>query len=214
MSLVAFAATQTVDVSEVTLLDYEDGGLFVVHAVASDLGGGENLTLAAYTKVHQGADERLHSTATISGTASDPNVLTLGPVVSKESTSFTAVLNTGSADCPWWVESLGLASSVEDGEGDLLADATEQTLVEVLYPGLFLLLVDVAVMASGDDLKLRLKTRRGATWYTEKYVLLEDAQTNGIYALGPIDVPEAVRATLEQSAGTVETWPWALVKLG
>ena len=211
MSLVTFG-TSAADPE--TILDYPDGGVFVPHADGSGLGS-VTLTLEVYTQVHQGSAEVLYDTYTLVGpTPADPAVLVpASPIVSALS---TRMVLSGASGIPFWIESVGQVSTVENGEGDLLATGSEQTLVEVLYPGKFMLLVDRTVMASGDDLKLRLKSLRGLTYLTTLYSLLEDAapSTSMIARLGPIVVPEACLASLHQSAGSVESWPFALLELG
>jgi len=182
------------------------------------LEGGENLTARVYSRVNQDSEIRLYASGGLAGAAPvDPSILELGPIVSSELCDLRAELDGGDVDLPWRVESVGRVSTVPDGEGSQTAVvATEHTLVTVPYGGTFLLLVDVAAMQAGDDLKLRLKAKviDGGTARATKYVLLEDVQTNGIYALGPIVAHDSVLATLQQSAGSARIFPWKVVRLG
>lgn len=209
MSLVAFDETALSTTTEI-LLDYDDGGTFVFHGIGTGLGA--TLTVTVYSKAHQGADEKVLKIGTLSSTPTDPGVLVL-QFTSGQPFRIEAVLSASTFDLEWWVEAVGEVASVEDGEGTVTATGSEQTLVDVPYEGTFLLLVDVSNMQAGDDLKLRLKTQREASFHTSHYVLLEDAQTTQIYAHGPLVAAEAARATLQQTAGSNRSYNWALLRI-
>lgn len=202
------------DDTPVEIARYESGGSFSVGVIASNLGA-QDLTISAYTRAHQAAEEVLAKAVTISGpTPDDPAVATL-ELVTAQPVRFVVVLSTSSpATCPWWVMSEGQVATIEDGEVTTEADGTEQTVAESLYPGVFMLLVDVSELDTGDDLELRLKTKRGGTFHTQLHQLLEDVLADKLYEFGPIVVAEAAQATIEQSDGTFRNFPTNLVRLG
>lgn len=209
MSLVAFGTTAA---DPQSALEYPDGGVFVGHFDATSLGA-VTLTVEVYTQANQASDEVLHSSYTIVGpTPADPSVLVVGPIVSALPVRMEV---SGASSIPFWVESVGQVTTVENGEDILATTGSEDTLVQVDYPGTFMLLVDVTTMASGDTIEIRLLSKRSLSYLTTFYLMLSGAQTNMIATLGPIVVPEGLRATIEQSAGgTDQILPWNLVRLG
>lgn len=208
MSLVA-RGTTTTDPEDV--LDHPDGGVFVGTFDTSALGA-VTFTVEAYTQVNQGSPEVLHSSWSIAGAApTDPAALIVGPIISAYPVRMVA---SGATAIPYQIESVGQVSTVENGEGLIDATGSADTLVEVPYAGTFYLLVDVAIMAGGDDVKLRLDAYIDGAYQTALYSLFEDAQTDLIATLGPITVSEKVRGSLDHSAGAVEDFYWCLVRLG
>lgn len=206
--------TTAFDDTPFELADYPSGGVFVVHVEAGTLGA-QNLTISAYTRAHQAANEILAKSVTIAGASPvDPSVAEL-QIVTAQPVRFNVVLSTATpATCPWWIESVGQVATVEDGEATTTADGTEQTLVTTLYPGTFMLLVDLTAMQGGDTTKLRLKTLREGSYYTAKYVSLAGVASTLWYEHGPLVVPEKCRATLSQTAGTNRSYPRSLVRVG
>lgn len=206
--------TTAFDDTPFELVNYPSGGVFVVGVEAGTLGA-QNLTISAYTRAHEAAAEILAKAVTISGAAPvDPSVAEL-QIVTSQPVRFEVVLSTGTpATCPWWIESKGQVATIEDGEGTTTADGTEQTLVTSLYPGTFMLLADLTAMQGGDTVKLRLKTLREGSYYTQKHVSLSGAQSTLFYEFGPLVVPEKVRATLQQTAGTNRSFPRTVVRVG
>jgi hypothetical protein len=220
VSIVAWD-THTLDDNEVELLAYPDGGAFLLYADGSALGA-QDLTINAYTRVNQDSEIRLAATATIAGPTPVAPAEAILQVISSEAVSFTALLSTATpADIPWRVHSRGRLTTVDDAEGAKLATGAEDSLVTVGFGGLFYLLVDVFAMAIADDLKLRLKTAGGGPGEvpaTVGYELLEDVQALGIVMMGdvdgrPVEVVDSLEATLEQSAGTLRTYPWKLIRV-
>jgi hypothetical protein len=217
MSLVAFAST-SIDDNETSLVNYVEGAVFIATMDGSALGAGNVLTLEARTQVNQDSGVVVHTLGTINGaTPADPACIRLGPIVTKEALELVAYLDDAVVvDCPWKLQQKGRVSTVENGEGTLTAPLAEDSLVSVPYGGTFVLLVDLSAMQAGDDVELRLKAKAGgpdSTAVVVVYELFEDVQTNKIAQLW-IDVDESVEATLEQSAGSARSFPWAVVKVG
>jgi len=211
-TIVAFDETE-VTTDPTRLLEFQDGGIWMARAVGEPLGA-QNLTLSAFSRVNQDSPLRLAAAATINGpTPNDPATLEVGPVYSSELLDLWAVLSTGTpVTIPWIVEQLARLRTVQQGR--LLATGGVDSLVTVPYGGKFGLLVDVGVMESGDNLELRLKTAGagpGSTVVVDKYAMLQDAQDQGIYFLGPCFARTSFEPTLEQSAGDPRTYDWKVV---
>lgn len=101
------------------------------------------------------------------------------------------------------------------GEGDKVADGTEQNLDTEATSGVFVLAVDCGAMVGGDELELRIKTkvRAGSNSRLAYYAVFVNAQ--GVPNKYSVPVPSDVEfiATLKQTAGTNRTYPWKLMRL-
>ena len=93
---------------------------------------------------------------------------------------------------------------------------TEHTLATVTAVGIYQLVVDVANLALGDTLELRVygKARSTDTERLEQFVSIEHAQTIDLARLLPVISPHHVKFTLKQTAGTGRAFPWAVYATG
>lgn len=219
-SLVAFDPTGSsspVTTDPTLLSEFQDGGIWVATAVGSGLSGGQTLTLSAYSRVNQDSALRQAGAASITGASPvDPAVVQVGPIYSSELLSLWGELSSGGPlDTPWKVEQLARLRTIPGMEGRITATASVQTLGAVIpYGGKFYLIVDVGLMQSGDELKLRMNTAAagpGSTVVVDQYKLLEDAQTNGIFVVGPCFARGSMEATLQQPVGTGRVYDWKVV---
>lgn len=218
-TLVAFDAdgsSSPVDTNPTLLLEFLDGGIWYAYADGANLAGGENLTLSAYSRVNEDSDLRLAGAMTINGAApTDPDIAEVGPIFSSELLSLWAELSSGGPrSLPWKVEQVGRLRVV--AQGRITGTAGQQNLGSTTpYGGRFYLIVDVANMQAGDDLKLRLKTAAsgpGGAVRIAKYKLLEDVQATQIYVLGPCLARDSVLPTLQQTVGTGRVYDWKLIR--
>lgn len=91
-------------------------------------------------------------------------------------------------------------------EHDLATDTTNKT---------FVLAVDVAALANGDLLELRIYTKilTGGTERLAYFTTYQHAQTSPAVYSVPVPANIHLRATLKQTAGTGRSFPWALLSL-
>ena len=216
MSRVWFGTT-TADETDLSIIVFPEGGVFIATIDGTDLGAGNVLTLQVRTQVNQDSGVVVHSVGTLNGATPVASAcIVLGPIVTKEAVELVAFLDdVTTVQCPWQLQACGRVSTVENGEGTATGGA-EDTLVSVPYGGTFVLLVDLSAMQAGDDVELRLKAKAGgpeSTAVVVVYQLYEDVQTNQIAQLW-IEVDDAAEATLEQGAGSARSFPWSVVKVG
>ncbi len=93
---------------------------------------------------------------------------------------------------------------------------TEHTLATVTTAGVYVLAVDLSVLAAGDIVRLRLKTktRTGATSrlaYDATYAHVQGAPN--VLSV-PVPVTTEIIATLEQTDGTGRSFVWSIYSLG
>ena len=92
---------------------------------------------------------------------------------------------------------------------------TEHTLATVTDAGNYLLKVDLNVMALGDIVELRVKSKVRSTGTTR--LMDMGVYTNVQDSLISVSIPDAtveeIVVTLTQTAGSVRTFDWALVDL-
>lgn len=94
---------------------------------------------------------------------------------------------------------------------------TEHTVITDENGGVYLAVLDLSALQSGDTLQLRLKTKvvSGGSAGTMKFVSYANAQTDPSYVeFGPVASDLYVALTLKQTAGTGRSIPWKLIKLG
>lgn len=92
--------------------------------------------------------------------------------------------------------------------------STEHTLTTQTVVGVYALRIDVAAMASGDTLVIKIKTKTlsGGTSRIEQEVTLTGAQSKGAWLSEPIPADVEVVCTITQSAGTARSYPWKLLR--
>ena len=92
---------------------------------------------------------------------------------------------------------------------------TEHTLATRTNKATYVLMVDVANLADGDELILRCKTkiRTGDTTRTLYTGHFAHAQEDDIIASIPVLSDFEFVATLEQVAGTGRAFPWKIVEI-
>ena len=102
-------------------------------------------------------------------------------------------------------------------DGDQLAVLnTEHTLATITAAGVYVLAVDLAVLAPIDEVVLRIYGKARSTG-TERLLMRATygpiTPYNPLVESIPITSPHHFRATLQQIAGSVRTWPWAVYEL-
>lgn len=116
-----------------------------------------------------------------------------------------------------------MAVTAEATGSQLSVISTEHTLRDVATAGTFTLHVDLSVLAAGDILELRCyqKILTGGTLRTCYFQNYMDAQGgDDTYPRIAISVPvsnelveaASLRFTLKQTAGSVRTFPWKVLK--
>lgn len=104
-------------------------------------------------------------------------------------------------------------TTVKDSGSQTATINTEHTLATVTDPSVYVLTLDLANLAAGDVLELRIygKARSSDT----ERLLHRGTYGPGIPAAKlvqsvPIISPHYFKATLKQTAGTGRAWPWAI----
>lgn len=103
-------------------------------------------------------------------------------------------------------------ASVQDSGSQTATLTTEHTLSTVTAAGAFCLAVDVANLALGETLTLRIygKARSTDTERLLKEMSIAHAQLEDL-VISPVYVsPHHFKATLEQNGGTGRAFPWAI----
>lgn len=106
-------------------------------------------------------------------------------------------------------------ASVGDGSQTATID-TEHTLDTETTAGVYVLCVDLANLANGDTVVLRIKTkcRSGGTSRLAWLASYSHVQVcNNVYSV-PVVADIECLATLEQTDGTGRAFPWSLIKVG
>lgn len=112
-----------------------------------------------------------------------------------------------------------MAVSEKTGGSQTATIGTEHTLATVTDPGIYVLRVDLANLAAGDVVELRVysKARSG----TDSERLKDGPATYGPIvpdALLPDSIPVLatghLKATLKQTAGTGRAFPWVILSTG
>ena len=99
--------------------------------------------------------------------------------------------------------------------GSKTADGTEQTLNTTTpgtADGVYQTLIDVAAMAAGDVLEIRVKEKARAA-DTQRTVLLDvlsHAQSEPLWVSPPLILLHAWDVTIKQTAGTNRAYPWSI----
>lgn len=111
--------------------------------------------------------------------------------------------------------------AVEVSGSQTASISTEHTLAETggsndLPAGqVYVLAVDLANLASGDVVELRIYTKARAADSVRQYDVqtFEDAQTSpGVQSI-PVPTGAYTKVTLKQTAGTGRAFPWAVYRL-
>lgn len=103
--------------------------------------------------------------------------------------------------------------SLNTSGAQLAVITTEHTLATITTPGVFQLVVDLAALAAGDTVELRIYGKARSS-DTER--LLQRATYGPVPLVMPLVqgvptvTPHYYRATLKQTAGTGRTFPWAV----
>jgi hypothetical protein len=92
---------------------------------------------------------------------------------------------------------------------------TEHTLDTETDPGVYVLVVDMANLANGDVVILRLKTKckTGGTSRLAYQATYANVQGDPNKYSIPVPIDTELVATLEQTDGTGRDFPWNLLKL-
>ena len=87
---------------------------------------------------------------------------------------------------------------------------TEHTLATVTSPGVYVLVVDLTNMVSGDSLELRVKTKNqsGKPSVLADLEFYNNAQTTPQAYFVPYPADTEFKATLKQTAGTGRSYDW------
>ena len=91
---------------------------------------------------------------------------------------------------------------------------TEHSLTQQTGVGIYVLTVNLAEMAAGDTvvLKLKTKTLSGSTSQLAYAYTYSDAQTElNVYSV-PVPVDVEIICTLTQTAGSSRSFPWKLLR--
>ena len=106
-------------------------------------------------------------------------------------------------------------TSIANGS-TLLTLSSEATLTTQTTSGVYQLVVDLSGMASGDTIKVRVKTKYASLGTLR--VALEDTYTDAQTSVPnkysvPITVDTEIACAVEQTAGTGKTIYWSLLKV-
>lgn len=99
--------------------------------------------------------------------------------------------------------------------GSTTADGTEQTLNTTspeTTAGAYQVAIDVANMAAGDVLEIRIKekARSADTQRTVLHDVLSHAQAEPLWFSPPLLLINGWDVTIEQTAGTNRAYPWSI----
>jgi hypothetical protein len=100
--------------------------------------------------------------------------------------------------------------------GSLTTDGTEQQFnAAATTAAVRVLMVDVANMADGDAIELRIygKARSGDTERQIYFASFANGQSDTLKASLPVATPHHFRATIKRVAGTDRAYPWAIYTL-
>lgn len=110
-----------------------------------------------------------------------------------------------------------MAVSVKtSGSQTATAGGTEDVLATVTDPGVYQLVVDLANMALGDVVTLKVYGKARSTdterlLYSATYT---QVQAEPLVESVPVVSPHHMKVSLTQSAGTARTFPWAVYSTG
>ena len=99
--------------------------------------------------------------------------------------------------------------------GSVTTDGTEQTLATVTTASNFVVTIDVANMAAGDEVEMRIygKARSGDTErLLHLWPILGD-QSRDLWQSIPVASPHYLKATIKRVDGTDRAYPWAIYDL-
>lgn len=98
--------------------------------------------------------------------------------------------------------------------GTLTADGTEQTILEKDSIGTFEGWIDLANMASGDTvvIKVYAKAKSGGSYRQYDSASYSNAQTNPAVHVTTLSTKYGIKITLTQSAGTYRTYDYNFFK--
>lgn len=96
--------------------------------------------------------------------------------------------------------------------GSLTSSASEQDLSTQSTANTWVLAIDCAAMANGDDMILRIygKARTGDTERLIYAARFAHVQSDPLKLSPPIATPHHFRATLQRVSGTDRAYPWEL----
>ncbi len=97
-----------------------------------------------------------------------------------------------------------------------LADGTVQTLTDTTANKYFTFKIDTSAMSTGDGDVLVLTiydaVLTGGAYGIYKQETYTDTQAEPIKFLAPLWITEKIKVTMEQTAGTNKSYPWALLE--
>lgn len=107
-----------------------------------------------------------------------------------------------------------MASSHSDGSQTAVI-GTEHTLATITTAGSYVLMVDAAAMALGDELELYVKTKVRSVGTTRQAFKASytHAQSDPVKLSIPVASTNEIVFTLKQTAGTGRAFPWEVVAL-
>ena len=108
-----------------------------------------------------------------------------------------------------------MTASVKTSGSQTATVTTEHTLATVTDAGTYQLAVDVANLAGGDSVTLKIygKARSSDTEREVYSATFAQPQTNNLKISIPVVSPHHLKATLKQTTGTGRAFPWAIYEL-
>lgn len=108
-----------------------------------------------------------------------------------------------------------MANPIVEASGTKLATGAEDTLATIATPRNLVLLVDLSNMAAGDTVTLRVKRAAKPAGLTRSVYeeVFSGVQDVPIAISAPIPSPTSASFTLQQSAGTMRNFDWAVESL-
>ena len=99
--------------------------------------------------------------------------------------------------------------------GSVTTDGTEQDFATIAAAKVLILAVDVANMADGDTIELRIygKARSSDTERQIWFASFSNSQTDKLKESVPVASPHSYRASIKRVAGSDHAYPWAIYEL-
>jgi hypothetical protein len=108
-----------------------------------------------------------------------------------------------------------MAVSINTEGSQTAVISTEHTLATITSAGTYVLAVDLANLANGDVLELRVYTKltSGDTSQLTYFATYANVQADKNVLSVPVPAPIEFKATLKQTAGTGRAFIWAVYQL-
>lgn len=99
--------------------------------------------------------------------------------------------------------------------GSITTDGTEQTLATVTTASNFVIAIDLANMAAGDEIEMCIygKARSGDGERLLHLWPILGNQSRDLWQSIPVASPHHLKATIRRHAGTDRAYPWAIYDL-